>query len=131
MADQEQYKDQFLQTASNLRQTQELQQLRASQLANTNQFQVSQQRSHIGALTKITNTNDIWSSNQYSDDVWRKKMQTSFYNNEHNEKQFEYNTLLNPEIGRKDNYMRVTRISEYSNALHNNRVFINPKFTSC
>ena len=30
-----------------------------------------------------------------------------------------------------DHNMRVTRISEYSNALYNNEVFKNPNFLSC
>ncbi len=31
--------------------------------------------------------------------------------------------LLNPETVTKDSNMRATRIAEYSNALHNNRVY--------
>jgi hypothetical protein len=32
------------------------------------------------------------------------------------------NELLNPEVAKKTNNMRVTQISEYSNAKHNNTV---------
>ncbi len=35
---------------------------------------------------------------------------------------YKINDLLNPEVASKRNNMRVTRISEYSNAMHNNRV---------
>ena len=38
---------------------------------------------------------------------------------------------MNPEVARKNNNIRSTPISEYSNARHNNTVFINPKNTSC
>lgn len=41
------------------------------------------------------------------------------------------NLELNPEVRRKNFNMRATQISEYSNAKHNNTVFVNPKFTSC
>ena len=37
----------------------------------------------------------------------------------------------NPEVGRKQHNIRSTQISEYSNARHNNTVFVNPKNTSC
>jgi hypothetical protein len=38
---------------------------------------------------------------------------------------------MNPEVARKNNNIRSTPISQYSNARHNNTVFINPKNTSC
>ena len=41
------------------------------------------------------------------------------------------NLLMNPEIGKKKNNISTTQISEYSNAMHNNKVFVNPKHTSC
>ena len=37
-------------------------------------------------------------------------------------RQFEINTTLNPEVDHKKFNMKTTTISEYSNALHNNRV---------
>jgi hypothetical protein len=43
----------------------------------------------------------------------------------------ELNMLVNPEVRRKNNNIQLTQISEYSNAMHNKTVFVNPKFTSC
>lgn len=44
-------------------------------------------------------------------------------------RQFEINTTLNPEVEHQKFNMKTTTISEYSNALHNNRVhkFFNEK----
>lgn len=39
--------------------------------------------------------------------------------------------MLNPEIAKKKHNIQSTQISEYSNAKHNNNVFVNPKNTSC
>ncbi len=37
----------------------------------------------------------------------------------------------NLDIANKPNNFQKTQISEYSNAIHNNRVFINPRYLSC
>ncbi|KAM3141341.1 hypothetical protein pb186bvf_006459 [Paramecium bursaria] len=80
---------------------------------------------------KVTNTNEIWNSTKYSDTNWRNKLNTSYYTKEHGIEHFKINQLLNPEVKTKTFNMRATQISEYSNAKHNNTVFVNPKFTSC
>lgn len=49
----------------------------------------------------------------------------------HGMSHFELNLMMNPEIAKKQNNIRSTQISEYSNARHNNTVFVNPKNTSC
>ncbi|KRX01643.1 hypothetical protein PPERSA_03727 [Pseudocohnilembus persalinus] len=76
---------------------------------------------NLPSLNKVTNTNDVWNSSQYSSANWRQNLTTSHYNTQHNEKQHILNAQLNPEVKNKRNNMRVTQISEYSNALHNNR----------
>jgi hypothetical protein len=38
---------------------------------------------------------------------------------------------MNPEIAKKQNNIQLTPISEYSNAVHNKTVFVNPKNISC
>ena len=48
---------------------------------------------------------------------------------------FNDKTQLAPEYNKdvadhKHNFQK-TQISEYSNAIHNNRVFVNPRFLSC
>jgi hypothetical protein len=49
----------------------------------------------------------------------------------HDPTQHELNLLMNPEIKKKQNNIQLTPISQYSNAMHNKTVFVNPKFTSC
>ncbi len=39
--------------------------------------------------------------------------------------------MINPEVKKKENNIQLTPISEYSNAMHNKTVFVNPKSTSC
>jgi len=62
---------------------------------------------------------------------WRSNLTQTFYRQEHNEQQHHLNGTLNPEVLRKKHNVRVTQISEYSNAKHNNTVFLNPKHSSC
>ena len=58
-------------------------------------------------------------------DEWKQRLGKSTTQADHNPEQFKG---LEPDL--KFN-LRRTPISEYSNALHNNTVFINPRFTSC
>eukprot|EP01015_Nassula_variabilis_P029586 TRINITY_DN6364_c0_g1_i1.p1 TRINITY_DN6364_c0_g1~~TRINITY_DN6364_c0_g1_i1.p1 ORF type:complete len:124 (+),score=26.20 TRINITY_DN6364_c0_g1_i1:64-435(+) len=85
----------------------------------------------IGLLTRTTTTNDIWTSSQYQDNGFRQDVMKSFYNQQFGEEKFGHNEVLNNETWTKKYNTRKTPISEYSNALHNGRVFVNPKFTSC
>ena len=81
-------------------------------------------------LSTVVLPHDIWHSEQYGTPEIKPKIYKSMYGKEHNDKYL--STLqINPEIGGKDNNMRRTQISEYSNALHNKGVFINPRFLSC
>jgi hypothetical protein len=56
--------------------------------------------------------------------------QTS-YRGHHNDSHYELNLLVNPEVGKKKHNIQLTPISEYSNAMHNKTVFVNPKNISC
>ena len=57
-----------------------------------------------------------------------------FQNTVHNQ-DFQDKTSLakdyNPHLRDQDHNFQKTQISEYSNAIHNNRVFVNPRFLSC
>lgn len=81
-------------------------------------------------LATVVEPHDIWKSNQYGTPEIKPEIYKSVYGKEHNDKYL--STLaINPEIAGKWNNMRRTQISEYSNALHNKGVFINPRFLSC
>ena len=81
-------------------------------------------------LSKVTQPHDIWHSQQYNTNEFKPIIYQSVYGKDFGDK---YHSTLttNPEIVDKDNNMRRTQISEYSNALHNRGVFINPRFLSC
>ena len=69
----------------------------------------------------------MWGSQQYRDPEMRGELNVTTNRGVQNN--------LDPEISeklRETKYnMRVTSISEYSNALNRGRVFTNPKFSSC
>mmetsp|Transcript_37475 Transcript_37475/g.43751 ORF Transcript_37475/g.43751 Transcript_37475/m.43751 type:complete len:128 (+) Transcript_37475:45-428(+) len=83
----------------------------------------------LGLLTKVTATNDIWDATAYSTTQWRGYLNQTFYRKDYNERPHKLSDQVNRE-GKKFNRTR-TRVSEYSNALYNSRVFLNPRFTSC
>lgn len=62
---------------------------------------------------------------------WRENLNQTTTATQHHDGHFNINLLMNPEVGRKQHNIRSTQISEYSNARHNNTVFVNPKNTSC
>lgn len=70
-------------------------------------------------------SNSIFSPNTYQSEDWKGDILKSTTHSEHAKNQFE-----GSEPDKKFN-LRRTVISEYSNALHNQTVFINPKFMSC
>ncbi len=82
------------------------------------------------SLSAATNTNEIWHSGQYKKEEWREDLNQSLYKKSHDQKEFQHHEY-NPDVKEQRFNSRKTRISEYSNARHNNRVFINPTFTSC
>ncbi|CAD8113384.1 unnamed protein product [Paramecium sonneborni] len=122
MSQMEPYREEFLEELDKIRQQ--------YSFGQTQQMSQSQQKK-VNLQFKVTDTNDIWNTSKYSDNKWRGNLTTTFYNKEHNASHYEVNSLLNPEVTRKNFNMRATQISEYSNAKHNNTVFVNPKFTSC
>jgi hypothetical protein len=75
--------------------------------------------------------NNILNTSQYSSPDWRQTLNQTTTGTHHNESHYNLNLLMNPEVGKKQNNIRSTPISEYSNARHNNTVFVNPKNTSC
>jgi hypothetical protein len=68
---------------------------------------------------------------QYQGPEWREELMSTFYRTQHNDLQHQLNEMLNPEVVKRQFNMRVTQISEYSNAKYNNTVFNNPKHSSC
>lgn len=70
-------------------------------------------------------SNSIFQPNAYTSQDWRRDMLVSSSHAEHSNHQF-----IGDAPSRKYN-LRRTVISEYSNALHNQTVFINPRFMSC
>lgn len=75
--------------------------------------------------------NNILNTSQYSSADWRQTLTQTTVQANHNESHFQINKLLNPEVAKKTHNIMSTQISEYSNARHNNTVFVNPKNTSC
>lgn len=70
-------------------------------------------------------SNSIFHPETYRDPEWRSQLMKTTIQSEHNEHQY---------IGEQDDKrhnLKRTAISEYSNALHNQTVFINPRFMSC
>ena len=69
----------------------------------------------------------MWSSQQYRDPSHRQHLQNTTQRSVQNN--------IDPEIAEKlretKHNIKVTNISEYSNALNRGRVFTNPKFSSC
>ncbi|CAG9314146.1 unnamed protein product [Blepharisma stoltei] len=78
---------------------------------------------NIEKMSRVSNT--IFRPNTYQNEDWKIDVLTSTTHAEHCKEQF------NGEEPDKKFNLRRTVISEYSNALHNQTVFINPKFTSC
>lgn len=69
----------------------------------------------------------MWSSQQYRDPEMRTQLNATTNRAGQNNLDFEITEKL-----RETKYnLRVTNISEYSNALNRGRVFTNPKFSSC
>ncbi|TNV75681.1 hypothetical protein FGO68_gene4427 [Halteria grandinella] len=68
----------------------------------------------------------IWKTEQYKDELFRKHLSNTVHR-----QVFQYDAEVAQKL-RGDKYnIRVTNIGEYANALNRNRVFINPKFSSC
>ena len=69
----------------------------------------------------------MWGSQQYRDNEHRGQLNVTTNRNAQNN--------IDPEISEKlretKHNIKVTNISEYSNALNRGRVFTNPKFSSC
>ena len=70
-------------------------------------------------------SNSIFTPNTYRNDQFKKDAFRTTNQTEHNEAQFV------GEPNSKEFNLRRTVISEYSNAKHNQTVFINPRFMSC
>ena len=75
--------------------------------------------------------NNIINTAQYSQSDWKQELNQTSYHRNHDSAQYELNLKMNPEVARKRHNIQSTPISEYSNAMHNKTVFINPKNTSC
>ena len=88
-------------------------------------FQGLSEEQRMDIERKSHASNGLFKPTTYSSEQWRAELMTSTTTADHNPGQF---ADLNPDM--KFN-LRRTPISEYSNALHNNTVFINPRFTSC
>ena len=86
---------------------------------------------YLSNVPKVQIENNILNTSQYSSSDWRKNLNSTTAQQNHGSDQFNLNLLMNPEIAKKQNNIRSTQISEYSNAKHNNTVFVNPKNTSC
>lgn len=80
---------------------------------------------------KSSLNNNIINTSQYSSTEWRQQLNQTSIRSNHDDTHFQMNLLMNPEINKKQHNIRSTQISEYSNAKHNNTVFVNPKNTSC
>ena len=68
----------------------------------------------------------IWSTSTYKSPDFRAELTQTVKNTEHTFDDEMANKLYKNKFNK-----RITVISEYSNALHNGRVFKNPRFTSC
>ncbi len=88
-------------------------------------FQGLSEEQRMDIERKSHASNGIFKPTTYSSEQWRKELMTSTTAADHTPEQFKG---TDPDL--KFN-LRRTPISEYSNALHNNTVFINPRFTSC
>ena len=77
---------------------------------------------------RANDESDFWKGGKYCyDDPTLKKEQIYMTSNRR-----DYANYAVPEqFQNKDHNRTVTRISEYSNALYNNNVFVNPRFLSC
>ena len=69
----------------------------------------------------------MWSSKQYRDEEQRKHLNMTTNRNV----QSNYDAEIAEKLRETKFNMRVTPISEFSNALNRGRVFTNPKFSSC
>ena len=79
----------------------------------------------IDVERKSRASNSIFTPNTYSSDMFKKELLKTTAQAEHHEGQF----IAEP--ANKEFNLRRTVISEYSNAKHNQTVFINPRFMSC
>ncbi|CDW73633.1 UNKNOWN [Stylonychia lemnae] len=68
----------------------------------------------------------IWKTAQYNDEAFRRQL-----NNTVHRQIFQYDAEIAQKLRSDKHNIRVTNISEYSNALNRGSVFINPKFSSC
>jgi len=68
----------------------------------------------------------IWKTEQYKDEDFRQQMTTTV-----NRQIQTYDPEIADKMRSHKHNIRVTNISEYSNAINRGRVFINPKFSSC
>ena len=75
--------------------------------------------------------NNIINTAQYSQSNWKQELNQTSYGRNHDMSHYELSLKMNPEIAKKQHNIQSTPISEYSNAMHNKTVFINPKNTSC
>lgn len=75
--------------------------------------------------------NNILNTAMYSGSDWRQQLNSTSYGRLHDVSHHQLNLLVNPEIARKQHNIQLTPISEYSNAMHNKTVFVNPKNISC
>lgn len=75
--------------------------------------------------------NNIINTSQYSGGLWKQHLNQTHYKKNHNDTHYDLNLLVNPEIAKKQHNIQLTTISEYSNAMHNKTVFVNPKNISC
>ena len=72
-------------------------------------------------------TSQIWRSEQYKDSSHREELNKTT----NREAQNNYDAEIAEKLRVTKHNIKVTNISEYSNALNRGRVFINPKFSSC
>ena len=68
----------------------------------------------------------IWTTGTYKQSDFRQGL-----NQTTNRVQHAYDQEVAPKMQMTNHNIKITTISEYSNALHRGRVFINPKFSSC
>ena len=68
----------------------------------------------------------IWSTNTYKSPEFRAELTQTVKN-----KEYTFDDEAAGKLHKNKFNKRITEISEYSNALHNGRVFKNPRFTSC
>ena len=68
----------------------------------------------------------IWGTQQYKDNDYREDLMTT-----NNRKIQTYDKDIADMLVTTKHNIKVTNISEYSNAINRGRVFINPKFSSC